>query len=72
MTTKELIYAEVERMDDEELRQLYGLIKSFLARRASGSKPSLMESLRRIQIDDAPEDLSTNHDLYLNGEKSVE
>ncbi len=70
MTTKELIYAEIERVDDSQLDELYALIKQFTQSKQAAT-PSLMEKLKRIQID-APEDFAANLDLYLSGEKRVE
>ena len=71
MTTKELIQAEIDRLSDEELDELYDLIKRFANSKRDNGAPTLMEGLRQIQID-APEDFSTNLDLYLSGEKRVE
>ncbi len=70
MTTRELIYAEIERVDDDQLDELYAVIKQFTQSKQA-AKPSLVEKLRRIQID-APEDFAANLDLYLSGEKRVE
>lgn len=71
MTTKELIQAEIDRLSDEELDELYDLIKRFAISKRENGVPTLMEGLRQIQID-APEDFSANLDLYLSGEKRVE
>jgi hypothetical protein len=70
MTTKELIQAEIEHLSERELEELYKLVKNFSQSKQS-DKQSLMSKLRRIKID-APEDFSTNFDLYLTGEKSAE
>jgi hypothetical protein len=70
MTTKELIYAEIEQVDDDLLDELYAIIKQFTQSKQA-AKPSLMEKLKRIQID-APEDFAANLDLYLSGEKRAE
>ena len=71
MTTKELIHAEIEKLSEEDLEKLYGVVKSFTRSKASERKPSLMSRLRRIKIQ-APEDFAANFDLYLSGEKRVE
>ena len=70
MSTKELVQTELETLNDEQLDKLYRLIQN-LKRSDEQAQPSLMETLMDIKID-APEDFSTNHDLYLNGEKDVE
>jgi hypothetical protein len=70
MTTKELIHAEIDRINEQDLDELYKLVKGFTQSKAS-QKQSLMSKLRNIRID-APEDYSTNFDLYTSGEKRVE
>jgi hypothetical protein len=69
MTTKELIQDEIERLSEQELDQLYKLVKDFTQPKQS-EKQSLMSRLRSIRID-APEDFSTNFDLYVTGEKQA-
>jgi len=71
MTTKELIQSEIDRISDEDLDELYSLVKDFTQSKQQGRKQSLMSRLRAIQIN-APEDFSTNFDLYTSGEKGVE
>ena len=71
MTTKELIEAEIERMSEEELDELYKLIKDFAQSRPQPREESILVKLRNIQFD-GPEDLAANHDLYLSGEKRDE
>ncbi|MBP1467837.1 hypothetical protein EYB53_019130 [Candidatus Chloroploca sp. M-50] len=61
MTTKELIYAEIDRIDEAQLDELYTLIKQFTQAKQSSSTPSLMEKLKRIHID-APEDFAAHLD----------
>jgi len=68
MTTKELIKSEIDNISDEDLDELYRLIKEFARSRTQNGKPSLMSRLREIGIE-APEDFAINHDLYLSGEK---
>ena len=70
MTTKELIHAEVDRVRDEYLDELYRLIKEFARSKEHAEKPSLMSRLKRIKIE-APEDFAENLDLYVSGEKSA-
>lgn len=70
MTTKELIQAEIEHLNEQELDELYKLVKDFSQSKQSG-KQSLMSKLQSIKID-APEDFSSNFDLYVTGEKRAE
>jgi hypothetical protein len=71
MTTKELIEAEIDRMSEEELDELYRFIKDFAHSRRSNTDQSIMAKLRKIQFD-GPEDLAANHNLYSSGEKQKE
>ena len=68
MTTKELIYAALEQVDEARLEEVYQIIKQWTLPTASSPQPSLMSKLKRIQID-APPDFATNLDLYTSGEK---
>ncbi|HEV2851363.1 MAG TPA: hypothetical protein VHC97_01015 [Thermoanaerobaculia bacterium] len=70
MTTKDLIKAEIDRVEEERLDELYDVVKLF-SRAPGQEKPSLMSRLREIKID-APEDFSTNLDLYMSGEKRAD
>jgi len=71
MTTKELIHAEIEKLSEEELKQVYSVVKSLAGAKTGEPKSSFMAKLKRIQIE-APEDFAANLDLYLNGEKRVQ
>jgi hypothetical protein len=71
MTTKELIYAEIERIDEAQLDELYTVIKHFTRTQQAAAKPSLMAKLKRVQID-APEDFAANLDLYMSGEERAD
>ena len=71
MTTKEAIKAEIDKMGEEALDELYELIRDFARSRVSSEKPTLMDSLLEIQIE-GPEDFAANLDLYLSGEKREE
>jgi hypothetical protein len=71
MSTKELIQAEIDPLSDEDLDELYTLIKNFTQSKRLAKPRSLMATLRSIQID-APPDFAANLDLYLRGEKRVE
>jgi hypothetical protein len=71
MTTKELIQAELDGISEEDLDELYSLVKDFTQSKKQSHKQSLMSKLRAIHID-APEDFSANFDLYASGEKGAE
>ncbi len=71
MTTKELIQAEVDRTPEEDLDDLYHLIRQFVGSKAASQKPGILSKLRCVSID-APSDFAANLDLYLSGEKRVE
>ena len=71
MTTKELIQAEIDRINEEDLDELYTLVKDFTQSKQQSQKQSLMSKLRAIKIE-APEDFSINFDLYASGEKCAE
>lgn len=70
MTTKELIQKEINNLSEEELKELYQIVRDFTHSRSQVYKPSFMSRLRNIKID-APDDFATNFDLYLSGEKRV-
>jgi len=71
MTTKELIQAEIDRVSEDDLDELYSLVKDFTQSKQPSRKQSLMSKLRAIRIE-APEDFSTNFELYASGEKGAE
>jgi len=69
MVTRELVKAEIERLNRKELSEVYEFIKQKRVQPKSKSKnKSLMANLKAIKID-APEDFAENHDLYMSGEK---
>ena len=71
MSTKELILAELDSLSQEELEELYLLVRQFLETQRQKTAPhSLLERLSQIQID-GPEDFAENLDLYLSGEKQI-
>jgi hypothetical protein len=71
MITKQQIHAEIERVNEESLDELYRLIRSFIASKAAQRRPGILSKLRGIQIE-APTDFAANLDLHLSGEKRVE
>ena len=67
MATKELVKAEIETLNDEQINEIYGFIQDL---KTPKEKKSLMEALMDIKID-APKDFAVNHDLYLSKEKDA-
>jgi hypothetical protein len=59
MTIREIIDAELDKIDDAYLAELYEVIQQFAQSRQPTKKPTLMYKLRSIQID-GPLDLATN------------
>ena len=58
MSTKDLILAELDRLAESELEEVYRLIREFASRPPTAiKKPGLFAQLREIRID-APEDFS--------------
>ena len=55
MTTRELINKEIEALSENELDELYQIIKVFMITKRHSIQPSLMPKLRKIQIDAPPD-----------------
>lgn len=70
MTARELIYAEIDKLGEENLDELYEVVKRFAQIKLEQRKPGVLSKLKRIKIQ-APADFATNIDLYLSGEKQV-
>jgi hypothetical protein len=70
MTTKEKIFAEVDKLTDEQLEELLSLLQRYVVTRPKKSI-SFLERLSQIQID-GPEDFAADLDQYLNGEKQLD
>ncbi len=62
MTTKELIYGEIDQIEEVYLEDLHQIITLFIQSKQPQKKPGLMTKLRQIQID-APEDFAANLDV---------
>lgn len=71
MTTKELLWREIEHLDEEDLEALFVLIRDFLDQKSNDENVGFLERLSEITIE-GPEDFSENFDLYLSGEKSLD
>lgn len=59
MTTKELITSKIEKLNEEELKKVYGVVRSLAESKTGEQKTSFMSRLKGIQID-APEDFASN------------
>jgi hypothetical protein len=73
MTTREIIQAELDKLDEEEMDELLRVIRSLTEakkRPVGGSKVSLISKLKQIKIE-APEDFATYFALYRSEEKQV-
>ena len=69
MVTRELVQAELERLNADELSKVYRYIKQVEQDKPkTAKKKSLMASLSAIKIE-GPQDFAANHDLYVSGEK---
>jgi hypothetical protein len=63
MSTKELILAEIDKLSDRRLEELYSFVQKLVRREAKANDPrSIFDKLHDICID-APEDFSAfrNH-----------
>ena len=72
MTLKALIYAEINKIEEDNLDELYQFVKQ-LANAKSTAKPKtgILNKLKHIKIQ-ALVDFSTNIDLYMSGEKNLD
>jgi hypothetical protein len=71
MTLKELIYEEINKLEEENLEELYQVVKRFAQVKSTTPKLGALAKLKRVKIQ-APIDFTANLDLYLNGEKQVD
>ena len=72
MTLKELIYSEINKIEEDNLDELYQFVKQLAnAKTTAKPKTSLLNKLKRIKIQ-APVDFSANIDLYMSGEKNLD
>ncbi|MEA5618947.1 hypothetical protein VB711_14015 [Cronbergia sp. UHCC 0137] len=63
MTMKELIQAEIDKIPEQELNEVYQLIKDFTDKKNS-TKKGILSQLKQIKIQ-GPTDFSVNFDKYL-------
>ena len=73
MSFKELIKAELEFLSEDELRELYELVKN-RSQKHKTNDDDLGELLERCKVSTGIDDLSYQHDHYLYGiaKKEVE
>ena len=71
MTLKEQIKAEIDNLKDDDLDELYKLVKGFVESKSAPNEESFMSRMRKIKLE-APEDFSENWEQYTNGRKSFE
>jgi len=62
MTTRELIEAEIGKIPEERLGELYAVIRSFAASKTGSPGPGIMAKLREMRIE-APPDFAANLEL---------
>ncbi len=72
MTLKELIYAEINKIEGDNLDELYEFVKQLAnAKSAAKTKTGILNKLKRIKIQ-APVDFAINIDQYMSGEKNLD
>ncbi len=70
MVTRELIHSEIERLNVEDLDELYKLIRQLSRGKRKSKKKGALSRIKRIKVL-APKDFSVNHDQYVVGEHRV-
>jgi hypothetical protein len=70
MISKETIKAEIEKVPEDRLEELFEVVKIYSQKPSEANGSSLLSKLKRITIE-GPSDFSENIDLYLSGEKSI-
>ena len=71
MVTREDIVAEIQKVPEQHLEELYRIVKDFEGKsEEDGSNQSVMAQLRQIKIS-ASRDFSIKANLYDIGEKNV-
>ena len=66
MVTRELIHTEIDRLNTEDLDELYKMIRQLSRGKRKSRKKGALSRIKRVRIS-APKDLSVNHDLYIVG-----
>jgi hypothetical protein len=78
MTMREQVLAEIEKVPEEKLDEVYSILKRYTKLRSQASqqsplsgRPSILKQLMEIQIE-GPPDFAENIDQYVSGEKRAE
>jgi hypothetical protein len=72
MTLKELIYEEINKIEENNLDELYEFVKRFASVKSTVKlKSGVLGKLKRIKIQ-APVDFAADIDLYMSGEKTFD
>ena len=66
MVTRELVYSEIDRVNADELDELYKLIRQMSRTKRKSKKKGALSKIKRIKIM-APKDFALNHDQYIAG-----
>jgi hypothetical protein len=69
MTIKQMIQAEIDKVDEKSLKDLYLLIQEYVAAKEN-HRSDIMTKLKGIAIE-APADFAANFDAYASGDKRV-
>ncbi|MFP4319831.1 MAG: hypothetical protein ACLFQ7_12805 [Phormidium sp.] len=70
MNIRQLIDEEISKLEEEQLAELYEIVKDF-SRSQSKTNNSLFTKLKQVKLE-GPVDFAANVDLYLNGEKKID
>jgi hypothetical protein len=68
MVTRELLQAEIAKLNDTQLEEVYTLLQRYVESKTASQKSSFLADLSQIKIQ-APPDFSTNWEQYASGEK---
>ena len=70
MTTREVLHAEIDGLDDRAVEPVLELVRQYVSSQTEPRSGDLLTMLRSVKID-GPVDFAENLDLYLSGEKSA-
>jgi hypothetical protein len=69
MTTRELLHAEIEILDDTTVDVVYQLVRQYRAEKREERSGDLLTMLKSVKIE-GPPDFAANLDSYLYGDAS--
>ena len=69
MTTRELLHAEIEILDDTTVDVVYQLVRQYMAEKREERSGDLLTMLKSVKIE-GPPDFAANLDSYLYGDAS--